>query len=165
MNLKVKRAYVYDGHTCCGISIVMHTDHRDASRNPEATCNSRRYIHLPFGYPISFKYSKYFRYQRRPEGFASVETPAWRIVAVSQQNIFMRDILLTFLRLPLHAKYCLLSPAIADGVSRKSNISIAVTVKIYDDSRRRPFLNSIKISPSFRIFVKCCVVLKANNTI
>lgn len=123
-------------------------EHRDASRNPEATCNSRRCIHLPFGYPISSKYSKYFRYQKRLEASASVETPAWRIVAVSQQNIFMRDILLTFLRRPLHAKYCLLSPDIADG-ARKADVSAAVAEKIYGDNRRRPTLNPIFKIPYF----------------
>lgn len=51
-----------------GISMVMHSKHRDASWNPEATCNSRRCTHLPFGYPISCKYSKYFRISEAPRG-------------------------------------------------------------------------------------------------
>lgn len=112
--------------------------HRDASRNPEATCNSRRCIHLPFGYPIFSKYSKYFRYQKRLEAFASVETPAsdvsLRSVNKIYPSIYIRDI------------YCLLSsscrymqniayflPPLLTGLAESQSISI--TEKIYGSNR------------------------------
>lgn len=111
-----------DVETFRGISMVMHTEHRVASRNPEATCNSRRCIHLAFGYPIFSKYSKYFRYQKRLEAFASVETLRSDVSLRSVNKIYSCRI------------YCLLSPAYA--VIRKILLTVFLSTRVADGADR-----------------------------
>lgn len=116
----------------------MHTEHRDASGNPEATCNSRRCIHLPLlgiQYPPSTRNTCDIRSALRlPHPLKLRPDVSLRSV----DKIYSCAIYcLLFPRLPSHVRYCLLSPAAADG--KDADILATLTKKIYIGEKRRFF--------------------------